>query len=76
MKWPRYSETDVARTVAEVFGTDPDRLNHLRYRAALIEIAAYDDKAASDHLAYTGSYSCFDEPGAVETARKALEGRS
>jgi len=39
---------------------------------ALIEIAAYDDHGANETLKRTGSYSSFDEPGSVETARKAL----
>jgi hypothetical protein len=39
---------------------------------ALREIAAFDDRGANEHLAKTGSYGAFDEPGAVETARAAL----
>lgn len=41
-------------------------------RAALTEIAAFDDRLASESLARHGSYSSFDEPGAVQTAREAL----
>ena len=44
-----------------------------RLRAVLTKIAAYDDGLASDRLGSTGSYGAFDEPGAVEAARKALE---
>lgn len=38
----------------------------------MIEQAAYDDRAASEHLKATGSYSQFDEPSAVHAARLAL----
>lgn len=44
-----------------------------KLRAALTEIAAYSDDRANDRLRLVGSYGAFDEPGAVETARKALE---
>lgn len=44
-------------------------------RKALTEIAAFDDTAASAYFAQTGSYSAFDEPGAVILARAALSGR-
>ena len=44
-----------------------------RYRRALEEIACYDDKGANERLAARGSYSSFDEPGSVQTARAALE---
>lgn len=43
--------------------------------AALRKIAAYDDAAANAYLRATGSYRCFDEPGAVEMARGVLEGK-
>lgn len=43
-----------------------------RLRAVLTEIAAYTDVSASNHLARSGSYSVFDEPGSVAVARKAL----
>lgn len=42
---------------------------------ALAKIAAYDDAAASAYLRATGSYRHFDEPGSVEIARTALEGK-
>jgi hypothetical protein len=42
--------------------------------AVLHKIAAYDDAAANAYLRATGSYRCFDEPGAVEMARVVLEG--
>lgn len=38
----------------------------------LIEMAAFDDTRASNHLAATGSYSWFDEPSAVRVARAIL----
>lgn len=41
--------------------------------AALTKIAAFDDEAATAYLDATGSYSRFDEPGAVRIARKALK---
>lgn len=44
--------------------------------AALRKIAAYDDAAANAYLRATGSYRCFDEPGAVEMARGVLEGKT
>lgn len=44
-----------------------------RLREALRKIAAYDDAAANAYLRATGSYRCFDEPGAVEMARGVLE---
>ena len=40
---------------------------------ALTEIGAFADDAANDRLANTGSYSSFDEPYSVETARIALK---
>lgn len=39
----------------------------------LMDIACYGDKAANDRLAATGSYGLFDEPHAVEAARKAID---
>lgn len=47
-----------------------------RLEGALREIAAFDDGSASEHLKRTGSYGCFDEPGAVRAARAALEAKS
>ena len=43
-------------------------------REALEQIAAFNDKQASERLAQTGSYASFDEPGSVEIARRALGG--
>lgn len=43
-----------------------------RFDPALIDMACYHDERASAHLAATGSYSKFDEPSAVQTARAAL----
>lgn len=48
----------------------PDKVNVLI--EALEVIAAYNDISASNYFKDTGSYSCFDEPGSVEIARKAL----
>jgi hypothetical protein len=39
---------------------------------ALERIAAFYDTGANAHLEKTGSYSLFDEPGSVRTAREAL----
>ncbi len=39
---------------------------------ALRRIACLDDKQGNEHLENTGSYGAFDEPYAVEIARKAL----
>ena len=39
---------------------------------ALRKIAAFGDTGANEHLARTGSYALFDEPGAVQIAREAL----
>jgi len=47
-----------------------------RLREALTVIAGYDDTTASEKLAKFGSYSWFDEPGSVQTARAALETKS
>lgn len=44
-----------------------------RLRAALTEIAAYDDKLASQSAAEGRGYGTFDEPGSVQIARRALE---
>lgn len=41
-------------------------------KAALIEIARFDDEGASEYLARHGYYGVFDEPGSVKIARKAL----
>lgn len=43
-------------------------------RAALVRIAAYNDRGANDQLALSGSYSGFDEPRSVRIAREALKG--
>lgn len=43
---------------------------------ALKDIAAFNDKSACAYLANTGSYGCFDEPGSVLVARKALSALS
>lgn len=40
--------------------------------AALTRIAAFDDEYGNARLTATGSYSAFDEPAAVETARAAI----
>ena len=50
--------------------TPEEELAHLR--TALTLIAAFEDEAANEHLAFTGSYSAFDEPSAVRIARAAL----
>ncbi len=54
---------------------DRDRLalENARLRAALVLIAAFDDKTANSRLDATGSWGGFDEPGAVRVARKSLE---
>ena len=44
-----------------------------RFRAALTEIAKYDDEGANARLSISGSYGSFDEPGAVQTAREVLK---
>lgn len=49
---------------------------HRLYQEALVQIASFDDKVANDYLAETGYFSCFDEPGSVEIARKALSDSS
>ena len=46
--------------------------NHEALMDALIKIAAFNDKSASEFLDQTGSYSCFDEPGSVELARATI----
>jgi len=43
-----------------------------RITGALVSLAALDDKLANDYLISSGSYSGFDEPHAVQTARAAL----
>jgi hypothetical protein len=45
-------------------------------RDALTRIASFDDKGANEYLEATGSYSRFDEPGAVKIAREALKAMS
>jgi len=42
--------------------------------AALMQIAAWDDRQGNDTLARTGSYAIFDEPNSVRIARQALKG--
>lgn len=51
-------------------------LSSVQYVEALRKIAAYDDAAANAYLRATGSYRCFDEPGAVELARGVLDGKT
>ena len=46
------------------------RIAHLE--TALRQIAAFDDKGASERLTASGSYARFDEPGSVKIAREAL----
>jgi hypothetical protein len=46
------------------------RINDLE--SALRKIACFDDKQGNEHLENTGSYGAFDEPYAVEIARKVL----
>lgn len=53
-----------------MIGLTRDRANWLRVR--LEHIAALDDHLANVHLAQTGSYGAFDEPGSVEVAREIL----
>ena len=43
-----------------------------RLRKVLLQIAATTDEQAEKHLQETGSYSRFDEPNAVQIARKAI----
>ena len=43
-----------------------------RLREGLEQLAAFTDTQASFHLACTGSFGLFDEPGAVEIARALL----
>lgn len=43
-----------------------------RLRKALTEIAAFNDIWANGELFMCGSYSSFDEPHSVQTARAAL----
>lgn len=45
-----------------------------RLREALTEIAAFNDIWANGELFMCGSYSSFDEPHSVQTARAALNG--
>lgn len=40
--------------------------------AALRDIACFEDGRANNYLDRNGSYSAFDEPGSVQTAREAL----
>lgn len=40
---------------------------------ALMEIAAYGDARANEHLRATGSYGRFDEPHAVQKARETID---
>lgn len=44
-----------------------------RYEKVLTDLACYDDKWANEHLKASGSYGGFDEPGAVQAARHALQ---
>lgn len=63
---------EIARDNAARHMGDIDRL--VAFEATLRKIAVYDDAAANAYLRATGEYSAFDEPGAVEMARGALEG--
>ena len=42
---------------------------------ALTRIAAYDDEGANQNLKLTGGYGSIDEPGSVQIARSALQGK-
>lgn len=44
-----------------------------RAEGALRKIACFDDVAANERLAKTGSYGSFDEPNSVRIARDALK---
>lgn len=62
--------------MAERRDGDYERRALLRFRAALMEIAAYDDVSANLWLRKHGNYGRFDEPGSVQIAREALEAES
>lgn len=65
-----------ARFIAASRDLVPELLARVvKLEAALREIAAYDDNLANRHLELRGSYSGFDEPASVQTAREALEGK-
>lgn len=70
-KLERQAET-MARLVGE---RDKARSEAGRLREALQQIAAFDDAGANLILRKQGDYSGFDEPGAVQTARTALDSR-
>lgn len=85
---PESDRAQVAEARATIVRAQAWRLEHLgRWRdpaqqspgplviavQALMDIACYGDKAANDHLAASGSFSLFDEPHAVEAARKAID---
>lgn len=61
----------MARVVAE---RNNLRIERERLREALRQIAAFNDEGANVALRKHGSYSGFDEPGAVQVAREALAG--
>lgn len=62
-----------AETMAQLVGErDQARAETGRLREALRQIAALDDEGANLILRKQGDYSGFDEPGAVQTAREAL----
>lgn len=62
-----------AGTMARLVGErDKARGEVGRLREALQQIAAFDDEGANLILRKRGDYSGFDEPGAVQTAREAL----
>lgn len=41
-------------------------------KSQLENVACFDDKGANEHLARSGSYNRFDEPGSVKIAREIL----
>lgn len=50
-----------------------DRAKDVAWLKSRLEgIAAFDDEGANQHLARSGSYSRFDEPGSVKVAREIL----
>lgn len=63
-----------ARSLAAADRLETLAEDNARLLEALEEIAAFTDTGANERLEKTGSYSSFDEPSAVETARAALKG--
>ena len=74
-RWPLYVADIESRVVNDPLVLRLAAAEIEQLRAALTEIACFNDKSANARLKETGSWGAFDEPGSVQIARAALKGK-